>query len=352
MKKLIVLFLIVFLCVGKVDASTSSYVVMDASSGRVLASSNANERMLIASTTKIMTAIVAIENMDLDTTFTAGEEILSVYGSMIYLDVGEEMTLRDLLYGLMLQSGNDAAMVIATNVLGYDEFIKVMNSKAIEIGMKNTTFENPHGLDDDTKNYSTSYDMALLMRYAMKNSEFREITKTKKYTSKTNVEKHIWYNKNKLLSLYKNATGGKIGYTTKSKHIFASSASRGEEDLIVVTFKDTDRFNTHKNFYEKYFDEYDSYEILNKYTFVLKEDYYKKYHLYIKNDFNMMLSESEKDKLKFNIVLKKNVRVKNESEVGYVSVLLNNEVVHKEKIYAMEKMSKLKKIKNWLFFWK
>ena len=119
MKKVTILFLCLFLFVSKVNASAHAYVVMDAESGRVLMGSNINEKNLIASTTKIMTALVAIENAPLDLVLRAGEEVLSVYGSMLYLDVGEELTLKDLLYGLMFQSGNDAAMVIASNVMPY-----------------------------------------------------------------------------------------------------------------------------------------------------------------------------------------------------------------------------------------
>lgn len=352
MKKLIFLFLCLFLLVSNVNASAHAYVVMDASSGRVLMSSNMNEKNLIASTTKIMTALVALENVPLDLVIEAGEEVNSVYGSMLYLDVGEELTLKDLLYGLMFQSGNDAAMVIASNVMPYDKFIEEMNRKAVSIGMKNTVFENPHGLDDDTKNYSTAYDMALLMRYATNNDTFMEITGQTKYTVDSNIERHIWYNKNKLLTLYKYATSGKIGYTTSSKHVFVSSAKKGEEELVIATIKDTDRFNTHKSLYEETFDKYDKYMILNRYTFSLKEDYYKDYHLYIKNDFEVMLSEDEKDKIRLEIKLKKLDKVSDNEQVGYVYVYVKDELVHKEAIYAVSKESKLKKIKNWLFFWK
>lgn len=352
MKKLIFLFLCLFLLVSNVNASAHAYVVMDASSGRVLMSSNMNEKNLIASTTKIMTALVALENAPLDLVIETGEEVNSVYGSMLYLDVGEELTLKDLLYGLLFQSGNDAAMVIASNVMPYDKFMEEMNRKAVSIGMKNTVFENPHGLDDDTKNYSTAYDMALLMRYATNNNTFMEITGQTKYTVDSNIERHIWYNKNKLLTLYKYATSGKIGYTTSSKHVFVSSAKKGEEELVIATIKDTDRFNTHKNLYEETFDKYDKYMILNRYTFSLKEDYYKDYHLYIKNDFEVMLNEDEKDKIKLDIKLKKLDKVGDNEQVGYVNVYIKNELVHKEEIYAVSKEGKLKKIKNWLFFWK
>lgn len=149
--------------------SSSSSVVMDMDSGRILYSKNKDEKRLIASTTKIMTCIITIENMDLNKKIIVGDEVLKMYGTNIYVEVGEEISIRDLLYGLMLRSGNDASVVLAKNVFGsYDKFIKMMNKKAKELNMNNTIFNNPHGLDDDTKNYSTAYDMALYLSIVIK----------------------------------------------------------------------------------------------------------------------------------------------------------------------------------------
>lgn len=353
MKKIITIITILVVLIFPLKLEClESYVVMDADSGRVLSSSNMDNRMLIASTTKIMTAIVTLENYDLTKILCAGDEIKEVYGSMIYIDEGECMTLYDLLVGLMLRSGNDAAMVIATNTLGYDEFIKKMNETASKIGMKNTTFKNPHGLDNDTENYSTAYDMALLMRYATKNKTFMEITGIKKYSLDSNVETHLWHNKNELLGNYKFATSGKTGYTDKSGYIFASSATKSKENLVITTFKDKERFTTHKKMYEKYFEEYDKYKILDKYTFSLKEDYYKKYHLYIKDDVYLMLNKSELDKVNVNIELKKKKHINSGDIVGSAKIYIGNEFVEEAYIYALTYEKKIEKLKNWLFFWK
>lgn len=343
--------LVVFMFPLKLFA-IESYVVMDADSGRVLGGSNIEESLLIASTTKIMTALVALENYDTTEIICAGEEIKEVYGSMIYIDEGECMTLYDLLVGLMLRSGNDAAMVIATNTLGYDEFINKMNELASKIGMKNTSFKNPHGLDNETENYSTAYDMALLMRYATKNKLFMEITGIKKYTLDSNKETHLWHNKNELLTSYKFATSGKTGYTDKSGYILASSAKKAYEDLVIVTMKDKDRFQTHKKLYEQYFEEYDRYKVLDKYTFGIKEDYYKKYHLYIKDDVYIMLNKNELDKINVDIQLKKKKNVNSGDIVGSAKVYVKGEFVSEAYIYALSYESKMQKIKNWLFFWK
>lgn len=354
MKKIIILVFTIFVSVCSMErlSAIESYVVMDSESGRVLGSKNMDEKMLIASTTKIMTAIVALENAETTKLICAGDEISKVYGSMIYVDPGECMTLYDFLVGLMLRSGNDAAMVIAENTLGYDKFIDKMNETASRLGMKNTVFANPHGLDEDTKNYSTAYDMALLMRYATGNKVFMELDSLKKYTVSSNVETHLWHNKNKLLSNYKFATGGKIGYTTSSGHIFASSASKGRENLVVVTMKDEDQFKNHENFYESYFDSYDKFKVIDQYTFSIKEDYYKNYHLFVKEDVDIMLKDSELDKVSIDVELIKKKKVDDNDIVGKVSVSVDGNFVESINVYAIGQKGKLSKVKNWLFFWK
>jgi len=167
-KKLFIYFILFFsvflLPFGVFADSGKSTIVMDVNSGRVLYSRDSNTKRLIASITKIMTCLVTLENANMDNIVTVGDEVSKMYGTNIYIEVGEKMSIKDLVYGLMLRSGNDAAMVLAVNVFGSEEkFIKAMNDKAKEIGMKNTVFRNPHGLDEDTKNYSTAYDMAILV---------------------------------------------------------------------------------------------------------------------------------------------------------------------------------------------
>lgn len=318
----------------------SSYIVMDADSGRVLNGSNINEKHLIASTTKIMTILVALETTPLTNILCAGDEIDKAYGSMIYIDKNECMTLYDLLVGLMLRSGNDASLVIAENTLGYDNFIKKMNELAIKIGMTNTIFTNPHGLDEETKNYSTSYDMALLMKYAIKNKMFMEITSIKKYTTTSNIETHLWYNKNKLLNTYKFSTSGKIGYTTKSGHIFVSSASKGKENLVVVSMKDDNQFETHKNIYEKYFKEYDKYKVIDSYTFNIKDNYYKNYYLYVKEDVDVMLNHNELNKVNVKIDIYKKKKINSNTILGKVSVYVKDNYITSVNLYGISKENK------------
>lgn len=329
MKK-ILMILLLFLCV-RVNASI---VVMDADSGRVLYSRDMNERMLIASTSKIMTSIIALENGNLDDIYEIGEEINSVNGSMIYIKKGDKLSLKDLLYGLMLRSGNDASVSIASNVMDYDSFIASMNIKAFKLGMNDTSFENPHGLNDNTKNYSTAYDLSLLMRYAIKNKEFLKITSTIKYKN--------WYNKNELLNDYKYLISGKIGYTTKSGPVFVSAARKNNKTLIIASINESDKFNLHKNLYEKYFSMYQKYKVLNKYTFSFKVKNNSSDHYYILNDFDMLLKKDEIDKLKIDIDL----------DNDCVYIYLSNKLIHKEKLYKRVYMNKISKIKQFLSFFK
>ena len=230
MKKwLLILLLFLPFKVFAYSTSAKSAILMDMDSGRVIYGKDVHYVQSVASISKIMTAIVAIENSDINKEVIVGDEILKAYGSGIYVQIGEKIKLRDLLYGLMLRSGNDAALAISVAVSGdTDKFVNLMNEKAKKLGMKNTTFNNPSGLDEEKGNFSSAYDMALLMSYAMKNEEFRKITGTRDYTVKTNKNVYKWHNKNKLLSSYKYIIGGKTGFTKIAKRTLVTSASKND----------------------------------------------------------------------------------------------------------------------------
>lgn len=333
MKKILILILF-FLCINV----NASIVVMDADSGRVLYEENKDKKMLIASTTKIMTSLIAIENSNINKEIIVKDEIDKAYGSMIYVKKGEKFLLKDMLYGLMLRSGNDAALIIANNVTNYDEFISLMNIKAYKLGMYNTQYNNPHGLDEETQNYSSAYDLALLMKYAIKNKIFMEITRTKTYK----VNNYIWHNKNELLNSYKYATSGKIGYTKKSGPVYVSSSTKDNKNIVIASINENDKFNLHKNLYEKYFNEYKKYKILDKNTFSFKVKNKKNIHYYIKNDFNMLLKEGEANELNIKI----NINEKT------VYVYLKKQLIHKEKIYELKYENKKIGLNKLLSFFK
>lgn len=337
MKKILLTILICLSFIPKVNASTSSayeYVLMDQTTGRILSSKNANSPRLIASITKIMTCLLAIESNKLDEIITVDESIKKAYGSGIYIEVGEEMTLRDMLYGLMLRSGNDAAVMIASYLAGTEEeFAVLMNNKAKEIGMKNTVFTNSSGLDNDTTgNYSTAYDMALLTRYAMQYEEYKKIVGTKKHVVKTNYKTYSWTNKNKLLK-YNFITGGKTGYTEKAKRTLVSTATIDDINLIVVTIKDSDDWNTHLDLYEYAKNNYSSYKVLNKKKFNIVGDTFYIGDFYIKNDVYLPLKKDETGALISKIKLEKLNSYNNGDKVGYIEISMNNDILYKEDIY-------------------
>ena len=216
MKKIIfgiVILIFSLINVIKINAyNNSSYILMDAESGRVLYEKNKDERFLTASIAKIMTCIVAIENGNLFEKYKVDYETISMEGSSIYLELDDEILLYDLLCGLMLRSGNDAATLISKSVFNSKEnFVFQMNLLAREIGMGNSTFENPTGLNTTTFNYSTAYDMALLMRYAMENEIFVDIASKKIHVAQTLNKKYYWQNKHKLVANTDYVIAGKTG---------------------------------------------------------------------------------------------------------------------------------------------
>jgi D-alanyl-D-alanine carboxypeptidase len=226
---------------------------MDVNSERIIYEHNGGKKMRIASLTKIMTAIVAIEHGKLEETVTVGRNAFAKEGSSLYLKLGEQMSLEHLIYGLMLRSGNDAAVAIAEHVGGsLDGFVYMMNEKATWIGMSASHFANPHGLDDSDEHYSTSNDMAKLTRYALQNEVFREIVKSKwkQVENPHEAWDYRWYNKNKLLALYPGADGVKTGYTKKAKRCLVSSATRESRQLVVVTLNDPTDWVDHMRLFD------------------------------------------------------------------------------------------------------
>lgn len=345
------MLLVIPLNVEAYGTYATSSVLMDMDSNTVIYGDNMHNVRSVASISKIMTAIVAIENSNVNDVVTVGDEILSAYGSGVYIRQGEELTLEDLLYGLMLRSGNDAALAIAKYVGGdVINFIHMMNDKAAQIGMKNTIFNNPHGLDVDGGNLSTAYDMAILTSYAMKNEEYRKIVSTKKYTLKTNMNYYSWINKNKLLHSHNYITGGKTGFTDIAKRTLVTTASKDNVNLVVVTLNDGNDFNDHIKLYEEAFSNYKNYQILQKGEInILDENYYLD-SLYIENDFYYTLPNSSKNSVLLNFKIEKKTNYNSGDEVGSVEVIINDKSVHEEKIYVLKQVEELgfwDKVKEW-----
>lgn len=243
-----------------VSAQTGSgYVLVDALSGVVLDGDNKDMRLEEASTTKVMTALVAIRKLDPSDIVTVKRESVGIEGSSVYLKEGERISVKTLLYGLMLRSGNDAAHALAVAACGSEEkFVEAMNAEAERLGLVNTHFCNPHGLHAEG-HYTSAYDLAMITREAYREPLFAEIVASKSYRSDDprESEAHVFYNKNKLLSTLDGANGVKTGYTTASGKCFVGGAKRGGMQLICVVLNRGDMWQKAADLLEYGFEHYE-----------------------------------------------------------------------------------------------
>ncbi|WML47656.1 D-alanyl-D-alanine carboxypeptidase family protein [Neobacillus sp. PS3-34] len=323
------------------SVSAKSAILMEQKTGRVLYEKDAHKISRIASITKIMTAILAIESGKMDEYVKVSNKATKAEGSSIYLKAGEKIKLKDLVYGLMLRSGNDAAVAIAEYVGGsVDGFAFLMNLKAREIGMENTHFSNPHGLDDHENHYSTAYDMALLTRYAMMNKEFKKISSTKIHRAPNPSEQwdRVWKNKNRLLTKYKYCTGGKTGYTKRAKRTLVTTAAKGDMKLIAVTLNGPDDWNDHISMYEDGFKEFDMAEVLSKGKIENIKGPYKKGMLFLKNSIVYPATTEEMKLFKVEYKIAKSFNRSNEGSrepeiVGKAIVYFDGKQIKQTPVY-------------------
>lgn len=257
MKKILFgLFFALLLAQPAQALSAHSAIVLDCASGDVLFAHNADEILPMASTTKIMTALVALDYGDLDRTYTVKKAYTLVEGSSMYLREGETISMRDTLYGLMLMSGNDAALAVAGECGGQQAFVQAMNDKAAALGLTNTHFDNPNGLDSEN-HHTTAHELATLAAYAMQNPDFRQIVSTASYT----MEGRTMVNHNKLLKRYPDAIGIKTGYTKKSGRCLVSAAERNGRQLVAVTLNDPDDWDDHIAMLDDAFSQFQEYTL-------------------------------------------------------------------------------------------
>lgn len=239
-------------CVGAVDVSAKSAVVIDTRTDKIIFQKDAFERRSMASTTKIMTAVLAIESGRLDEAVNITGEMTRAEGTSLGLHIGDKIRLYDLVYGMMLESGNDAANAVALHLSGgFSSFSKLMNEKARQIGMNNTSFVTPSGLDDEN-HYSTAYDMAILASYCIKNPVFRSVCSAKKYTAQLLEPQTKLYfsNHNRLLSSIDGVFGVKTGFTKKSGRCLVSAIEKNGAVLVAVTLNAPNDWNDHKRLYD------------------------------------------------------------------------------------------------------
>lgn len=252
---LLIVFCMVFSSVNTCALSANSAVLIDGDTGKILIEKNSDKQLPMASTTKIMTAITAIEAGNIDRTISVKKEYTLVEGSSMYLKPEEKLSLRDVLYGLMLMSGNDAALCIAGECGGLKNFVQKMNDNAKKLGLTNTHFDNPNGLDGKT-HYTTAYELAQITAHAMQNEIFHEIVGTKNYKTKLRAMK----NHNRLLWLCEDAVGVKTGFTKKSGRCLVSAAEKNGRRLIAVTLNAPDDWNDHMTMYKEGFSRYSAHD--------------------------------------------------------------------------------------------
>ena len=249
-------------CYAKENAG--AYILMESDTRQIIKSENENMRMPIASTTKIMTAIIAVENANSQELFTVSENAQNQEGSSIYLREGDRISVENLLYGLLLNSGNDTAVTLAEGICGSCEvFAELMNEKAREIGCKNTNFKNPSGLNEEG-HYSTAYDMALITAYAQNIPVIAKIMATKRYNIEQNGSITYLKNHNKLLWQYKYCTGGKTGFTKLSGRCLATTAGKDGIRLVAVTLNCPDDWQQHRNLFDYGFENVKKLKVIEK----------------------------------------------------------------------------------------
>lgn len=246
----LVISAVVSMCFAAVDfkkeakaASGSAFIVMDADNFRIIKAENERLRLPMASTTKTMTALICVENCLMDEIVTVPKAAVGVEGSSVYLKENEKLTVKELLYGLMLRSGNDAATALAIHVAGsVEKFAEMMNLRAEIMNLKDTHFVNPHGLHDKN-HYTSAYDLCVIGCVAMKNPIFKEIVSTKFITVGEGENRRFWSNKNKILSQYEGGNGIKTGFTKDAGRCLIASAERNGKTVVSVVLNRYDMFN-------------------------------------------------------------------------------------------------------------
>lgn len=317
--------------------------VMEASTGRVLYEKDKNEIMPMASTTKIMTAITAIENCeDLDKKFEISPKAIGVSGTSIYLRQGEVMSTRDLLLGLMLVSGNDASVAIGEHVSGSTKaFVEQMNKTARKIGAYDTHFDNTHGLDSKT-HYTSAYDLALITSYALKNPTFREIVSTKNAKIVTESGKTRYLrNKNKLLFSLDGCCGVKTGFTNDAGRCLVSACERNGMTVVCVVLNCRPMFEESSALLEKAFKEYSLVDLTTLTDFSSKVKVCEGREEYVnierRGSYFYPLKSGEEKLVKFEVNCPESLLapIEKGQEIGQIKIFLNNDLHFIQKIYTI-----------------
>lgn len=317
---------------AQAESYSKAECVVECQSGRILYGENVDKKLPMASTTKILTAICALENIkDIDESFSVPKQCTGIEGSSVYLQEGETVTARELLYGLMLRSGNDAAETLAFKTSGnLTDFGLLMNKTAEKAGALNSHFVTPHGLPND-EHYTTAYDLSMITAYALKNDTFREIVSTKYY------ENRGWKNKNKMLTLCEGAIGVKTGYTKKAGRCLVSAVQRENMTLICTVLSCSDTYKRSMQLIGDAFAKYQNTVILSKDTPVETTKMNgKKVLAHTLDDVVYPILEEERPYLKRNVIAyEKSKRDKNGEIVGKIEITLSNKLIFSGNLYKL-----------------
>ncbi len=346
------------------DSAVAS-VILEKNSGRVLYENNAHKQLANASTTKIATFLTVLKNVeDYNTKFEVDSRSVGIEGTSIYLRKGEKLCVKELLFGMMLPSGNDAATALALHICdSVDEFGKLMTKEANSIGAKNSCFKNPHGLDQKG-HYTTAYDLALIASECLNYEIFREVVTTKNTTIPSSTGEGFRYlkSKNKLLTTFDGCTGIKTGYTSNAGRCLVSSAQRDGMHLVSVVLNCRPMFEESATRMEEMFEKYKMTEIVAPYSYLqdieILNSKTKTVKVFNKKGFCYPLTEKEQNNINVEVVLDKNIAapLKKEESVGKIEIYFLKDLIFCEKIYTMEgvKSDKIdcnisKIVKKWLF---
>lgn len=343
----ILIIILSLACTNSYANSAQSAIVMEVKTGRILYSKNISAKKPMASTTKIMTALLALKYGDLEHIVKVDKNAVGVEGSSIYLKYDEKVRLRDLVYGLMLRSGNDSAVAIAHHISGsVEDFANLMNKKAREIGAKNTSFKNPHGLHHKD-HYTTAYDLALITREALLDNDFKKIVSTKRWVSEREGY-NTFYNKNKTLAQFKGGDGVKTGYTRASGRCLVTSATRNGMQIICVVLNDPNWFNDCYSLMERAFNKYHPEKVISKNSdiksFSVNEGKKEKSYMIAKEDIIIPLKEDEKNKVYtvFECNESYEAPIQKGQKLGKAKVYIEDTLIATTELYAKENIGKRK----------
>lgn len=336
-----------------IKISSPSAIVIDSLSGRVLYEKDGYSKRCIASLTKIMTAIVTVENVKLDETVTIKTGSASIGGSTVGMKKGDEITVKALMHGMLMESGNDCAYALAEYVGGSIEtFANMMTEKAHSIGAKSSSFKNPHGLDVEG-HYSSAYDMAIITKYALNNKIINEIVGTNTINIQFGKSVKTFSNTNRLLRTYSRADGVKTGFTNGANRCLIASATEGELRVIAVVLgaETTDiRFNDAKTLLEYALNNYKIKDISKNMNWYInipvykgKEEYYEKY---ITREMKVALTDEEYEKIyvKQTILPVIHAPMQKGYKLGNIEMYVNNEKIYSEEIILDKNIYKKKVI--------